>query len=153
MPSPESPEIIVPQRGHGCFGCGEANPCGLKLKFERDEVGVRARFTPRQQDEGFFGIVHGGIVTTMLDEAMAWATYAAGSWAMTAKMDVRFRQPVVVGAELLVLGRICSVRGKIIETLGEIRDAATGALLASSTATFIRVPEDTARDWERRYFG
>ncbi|MGI9254743.1 MAG: PaaI family thioesterase, partial [Thermomicrobiales bacterium] len=125
----------------------------LKLKFERTELGVIARFTPRRQDEGFFGIVHGGIVTTMLDEAMAWATYASGAWAMTAKMEVRFRKPVEVGAELVVIGRIESVRGKIVTTAGEIRHLASNAILAEATATFIKVPEAAARTWEQRYFG
>ena len=49
------------RRDHGCFGCGDANPCGLGLRFEPTGPGmVEARFVPRRQDEGFFGVVHGG---------------------------------------------------------------------------------------------
>lgn len=152
MSAPDSPPIVTPSSDHNCFGCGPANDCGLKLSFQQDGAGVTALYIPRSQDEGFFGIVHGGIVTTMLDEAMAWATYAGGVWAMTARLEVRFRKPVIVGSGLTVHGRIAQVRGKVVETAGEVRDS-DGVILAEATATFIRVPADTAAEWERRYFG
>ncbi|MFM9108546.1 MAG: PaaI family thioesterase [Chloroflexota bacterium] len=151
MPEPTA-AILPPDADHNCFGCGPANQCGLRLRFERAGDGVRALFVPRPQDEGFAGIVHGGILSAMLDEAMAWATYADGVWAMTARMAVRFRKPVPVGAELEISGRVVLVRGQVVETVGDIRDA-DGAVLADATATFLRVPAETAAAWERRYFG
>lgn len=142
------------RRDHGCFGCGDENPCGLRLRFEPTAPGaVEARFVPRRQDEGFFGVVHGGIVTAMLDEAMAWASFSADVWAMTAKMEVRFRRPVQVGAELRVNGRVVGARGKLIEAAGEVRSADDGALLAEATATFVRVPAEQAEAWKARYVG
>lgn len=142
------------QRDHGCFGCGDENPCGLRLRFETTEPGVvEARFVPRRQDEGFFGVVHGGIVTAMLDEAMAWASFSADVWAMTAKMEVRFRRPVRVGAELRLVGRVVSVRGKLVETAGEVRSVDDDALLAEATASFVQVPSAQVEEWEARYVG
>lgn len=142
------------RRDHGCFGCGDANPCGLALRFETTGPGeVEARFVPRRQDEGFFGVVHGGIVTAMLDEAMAWASMSADVWAMTAKMEVRFRRPVRVGAALRLVGRVVSARGKLIETAGEVRAADDDVLLAEATASFIRVPATQAAEWKARYVG
>jgi uncharacterized protein (TIGR00369 family) len=150
----EAPDRPAVRRDHGCFGCGDQNPCGLRLRFETTGPGaVAARFTPRTQDEGFFGVVHGGIVTALLDEAMAWAAFAADAWAMTARIDVRFRTPVRVGAEVVVAGTVVQTRGRLIETVGEVRAAADGALLAEATGSFVRVPSEQAEAWRRRYLG
>ncbi len=149
----ETPERRAPleRPDHGCFGCGALNPCGLHLVFERGDEGVRARFTPRPQDEGFFGVVHGGIVTTMLDEAMAWAAFGQGLWAVTGKLDVRFRKPVEVGVEVILSGRVVANRGRLVDAAGQIRRASDGAILAEATGLFVRVPESQAREWEPRY--
>jgi len=55
-----------------CFVCGAHNPHGLRLRFRREGDEVRADFTPQTQHAGFRGIVHGGILSTVLDEAMFW---------------------------------------------------------------------------------
>ncbi|MFC1962064.1 PaaI family thioesterase, partial [Chloroflexota bacterium] len=54
-----------------CFGCGQNNPIGLKLKFKKDGDGVRTEFTPGESYQGWPGMVHGGIIGCLLDEAMA----------------------------------------------------------------------------------
>ncbi|HYO29857.1 MAG TPA: PaaI family thioesterase [Thermomicrobiales bacterium] len=136
---------------HGCFGCGDQNPCGLRLVFAQTDDGVRASVTPRPQDQGFLGVVHGGIVSTMLDEAMARAAFTHGVWAVTGKLDVRFRQPVEVGVEVLVVGRVLAHRGRLVDASGEIRRATDAELLAQATGLFVRVPEARAREWEERY--
>ncbi|MFM8595024.1 MAG: PaaI family thioesterase, partial [Chloroflexota bacterium] len=112
---------------------------------------VVAQFTPRRQDEGVFDVVHGGIVGTMLDEAMAWAAFADGVWAVTARMELRFRQPVVVGTPLEVRGVVTANRGRLIETTGTITRVIDGAVLAEASGTFMRVPEAQAREWQDRY--
>lgn len=147
-----APGRLLPRPDHHCSGCGALNPCGLHLSFATDDAGgVSARFTPRPQDEGFFDVVHGGIVTAMLDEAMAWAAFTAGIWAVTAKLDIRFRSPVRVGAELLIGGRVLAQRGRLVETAAEVRRADDGLLLAEATALFVRVPEAQAAEWRARY--
>src|SRR3712207_6174508 len=84
---------------HHCFGCGRLNPHGLRLQFfELEESrGVWADFTPTREHEGFTGMVHGGIVTAVLDEAMGWAVFVGGAWAVTGRLAVEFREPVQVG--------------------------------------------------------
>src|SRR5437762_54292 len=57
----------------GCFVCGQQNPLGLKLRLETDGTSVQAQFTPEVVHVGFKGIVHGGIISTLLDELMVWA--------------------------------------------------------------------------------
>jgi uncharacterized protein (TIGR00369 family) len=138
---------------HGCFGCGRLNPHGLRLRFAAmaDGSGVWAAFTPRPEDEGYGGMVHGGIVTTLLDEAMAWAISTRGIWAVTAKIEVRFRRPVAIGSPLRALGRLAADRGRLIETAGEVRRDVDGELLAEATATFARVSAEQERVWRERY--
>lgn len=149
----ETDKVAEAPRDHGCFGCGDDNPCGLRLRFATTGPGaVEAVFVPRVQDEGFFGVVHGGIVTAMLDEAMAWATVAADAWAMTARIEVRFHRPVKVGAELRILGRVVRKRGRLVETAGEVRSL-DGNVLAEATASFLAVEPGRAAAWRERYGG
>ncbi len=142
---------IVLRDDHDCFGCGRLNPFGLKLRFYRTNIGVVAPFTPEQRHEGYTGVVHGGIVTTLLDEVMAWALYAKGIWAVTGDLRVRFRLPVEVGVPTLATGRLVTGRGRIVEVAGVLRRASDEIVLATATATFVQVPEDQAQAWRDRY--
>jgi acyl-coenzyme A thioesterase PaaI-like protein len=101
----------------GCFVCGQDNPCGLRLKFERGADGIsKATWTPDSTWEGFRGVVHGGVVGTVLDEAMSKAVAGSGAEAMTAELRVRFRRPVPSGGALLIRGWIVARRRRVIET-------------------------------------
>lgn len=137
---------------HGCFGCGERNPIGLRLAFYRDDGGgVRADFTPAREHEGYHGMTHGGILSTVLDEAMSWAVLADGRLAVTTRMEVRFRRPVPVEQPVEVVAEVVRDRGRLVETRGEIRDAA-GTVLVSATGSFIRVSDAQQQAWEAVYF-
>jgi uncharacterized protein (TIGR00369 family) len=139
-----------------CFACGRRNPLGLHVEFERADGGVRAHYTPRAEDVGFPGVIHGGVLVTLLDEAMAWAMYAeAYALGVTAKMDVRYRRAATPDDTLVLSGRVARVRGRRIEVDATI-DAATGERLAEASALFLRVaPEREAElmraiGWEVR---
>ena len=135
---------------HGCFGCGMQNDIGLKLAFYRTGTGVVGMFTPRPEHEGYTRMTHGGIVSTMLDEAMSWAVIDSGRLAVTARMSVDFRRPVPSGEELTIRASVTRDRGRAVETAGEIVGP-DGAVLATSTGLFIRVSEEQQREWERTY--
>lgn len=138
---------------HGCFGCGELNTIGLKLKFYRDaEGGVRTRFTPRIEHEGYQRMTHGGIISTVLDEAMSWAVVSSGQLAVTAKMEVRFRRPVMVEEPIDVHAWVTRDRGRTIQTAAEMYDQ-SGEQLASATGSFMRVSESQQEAWHELYFG
>ncbi|MGH2531215.1 MAG: PaaI family thioesterase [Thermomicrobiales bacterium] len=142
---------IVGRDDHHCFGCGRLNPHGLRLQFFRDERGVWAPFTPDQRHEGYTGIVHGGIISTVLDEVMAWALYAEAIWAVTARISVAFRKPVEVGVPTRAVGWIEADRGRGLDVVSELRRDADGLVLATATASFIRVPREQAAAWQGRY--
>lgn len=137
---------------HGCFGCGRRNPHGLRLTFVQTAAAeVSADFKPARAHEGFAGVVHGGIVTTLLDEAMAWAAFAADAWVVTARIDVRFRRPVVVGEPVRVIGLVVDARSRLVQTTGRVERIADGALLAEAAGTFIRVPPEQEAAWRAQY--
>lgn len=146
--------LLVPA-DHHCFGCGRLNPHGLQLAFfaNPDGAGVWAPFTPSERDEGYASVTHGGIVSTVLDEVMAWALYARGIWAVTARINVAFRAPTTIGEPATAFGRLVADRGRLLETAGELRRTADDRLLAEATATFARVPDAQARAWRERYLG
>jgi uncharacterized protein (TIGR00369 family) len=135
---------------HGCFSCGIENDIGLKLAFYRTDDGVTATFTPRTEHEGYTRMTHGGIVSTVLDEAMSWAVIDSGRLAVTARMSVDFRRPVPSGEALTINARVTRDRGRAVETSGEIRSQ-NGEVLASSTGLFVRVSEEQQQEWESTY--
>jgi acyl-coenzyme A thioesterase PaaI-like protein len=148
-------QAAVPANAHNCFGCGERNEHGLHLRFTPDPHGngVSARFCPAPRVEGYSGIVHGGIITTVLDEVMAWSLYRHDIWAVTGALTTRYRRPIRIGEETRATGYLVRDRHRALEMRGEIRRVEDGTLLADATATFIRVPEEQARAWQERYSG
>ena len=116
-----------------CFGCGRNNPIGLKLAFTRDGDSVSTEFTPDRAHQGWPGLLHGGILGCLLDEAMSNASYATGATCLTASITIRLRQPVKVEVPLVVTGRVTRRGKRLIETAGEIR-LKDGTVIAESTA-------------------
>lgn len=123
-----------------CFGCGKKNPIGLKLEFIEDEDGYTTKFTARPEHQGYDDIMHGGLVSTILDEVMAGYINMKGFNAVTARLEVRFRQPTPIGQQLTAKARIVSQRGKLYEIKSEL-SLPDGTVTAEGKAT-IAVVED-----------
>lgn len=144
-------EPINTRDDHNCFGCGRLNLHGLQLKFYLTEDGVYAPFTPGPAQEGYVGLVHGGIITTVLDEVMAWSLYRLEIWTVTAKIEVVFRRPVEVGVATRATGRLVKDRRRLLDVAADMRRTSDDLLLATATATFARVPVGQAEAWRERY--
>ena len=99
-----------------CFGCGKDNPIGLKLRFNWDGKTARAEFTPNKFYQGWSGVIHGGIITCILDEAMTYASYFGGMDCLTADMQVRLRRPALVDEPLLIVSSITKKTRRLVET-------------------------------------
>ena len=120
-----------------CFACGPDNARGLRLRFEKNRIGeMIAEWIPEASTEGFDGIVHGGIVSTVLDEAMAKAVVAGEVEALTAELRVRFRRHVASGSKVQIRGWIDSRNRRVIKTEAALTGA-DGAELAHAWASFL----------------
>src|SRR4051812_36556001 len=83
-----------------CFACGTGNERGLHMQFRREGDHTVCDYTPCEYQQGYPGRMHGGIVSTMIDESMAWAAYHAAKWVATARLNIRFRKPIFLDQPL-----------------------------------------------------
>ncbi len=107
---------MKPTQTDGCFACGQRNPEGLHLSFfvDPDARTSATVWVPRPVHVGYADTVHGGLVSTVLDEAVAKLAGGLGSPAVTAELRVRFRKPVPVGRPLRVVARLVEARGRLL---------------------------------------
>jgi uncharacterized protein (TIGR00369 family) len=125
-----------------CFGCGQENRTGLRLKFFTDpDHNIVCRLRLARRFAGPPGHAHGGILATLLDEAMSKSNRARGIVAMTRHLEVQYFRPVPLGAPLTLTARHVEAHGRAHHCEAEIADE-SGAVLASGKAVFVSVPAD-----------
>lgn len=113
-------ELIQSDENH-CFVCSPHNPTGLHLQFRQEDGVIRTEFVPGTWHEGWQGVVHGGILAAVLDEAMAYALFFRGVKGVTAKMEVRYRAPIHKSDTLQVEARMIRNTRRLAELHGLIR--------------------------------
>ena len=130
-----------------CFICGIENPVGLKLKIYEVEPGViESTYTAPEHFQGYPGVLHGGIVATILDEISGRAHMGPADnprFMFTAKLEVKYRKNVPTGKPLRIVGKAGKAKSRSAEGWGGIYDAQTGELLAEANTLLINVPQET----------
>ncbi len=131
---------VEPNPANLCFGCGGGNPRGMKLAFDQDTERQRivGRFRLGREYQGGPGFIHGGIIATVLDEAMGKVCRFSDVRAMTAELTVEYLLPVPVDEEIHVEACQNQRNGRQLFHQGEIRNAA-GELLACGRGRFVVV--------------
>ena len=124
-----------------CFVCGPDNPLGLRLKFRLEGERCVAHYLPEEHLCGWQGLVHGGILFSLLDDVMANLLLLRGEEVFTARCDIRYRAPLPMGVEILLEGRELSRRGRLIRTAGRVIRRDEGATVAEAEATFMSKPQ------------
>ena len=141
-----TPTGILQPNSKMCFICGLENPIGLKLRIYQTEPGViETSYTAPDHFQGYPGVLHGGIVATILDEISGRAQMgdvAAPRFMFTAKLEVKYRKNVPTGKPLKIIGKAGRVKGKIAESWAGIYDQ-DGSMLAEANAMLITVPKET----------
>ncbi|MCP4750819.1 MAG: PaaI family thioesterase [Proteobacteria bacterium] len=100
---------------HNCFGCSPRNSSGMHMKFYMNENGdsVLSWYSVPEHLCGWGDIVHGGIVSTMLDEAMGWACISLLRKLLFSKsIAVDFIKPVLIGREITVVGNVLEINSE-----------------------------------------
>ena len=147
----ESPSRKFEIAPHNCFACGQLNVNGLHLELHTAGGRCWTELAIPRQFEGWEGIVHGGILSTILDEVMAWALIDHDLWGVTARLAVDFRRPVRVGVPIRAEGWVSEARRRVVDTAAEIRGLTTGELLATATGRYVGAGEDRKREIRERY--
>ena len=129
---------LEPNPSNKCFGCGGDNAGGMKLTFEQDNVNrkIVGRFVLGERYQGGAGFAHGGIIATLLDEAMGKVCRFREVRAVTAELTVEYLKPVKVADEIIVEGSETGLKGRNLFLTGEIRNAA-GDVLARGRGRFV----------------
>jgi acyl-coenzyme A thioesterase PaaI-like protein len=129
-----------------CFICGVENPVGLKLRIYEVEPGmVESHYTAPAHFQGYPGILHGGIIASILDEVSGRSWMGTGDsprFMFTAKLEVLYRKNVPIGKPLRLIGKTGQDRGRSATAWAGIYDALTGELLAEGNTILVNVPED-----------
>jgi uncharacterized protein (TIGR00369 family) len=138
-------QVLEPNPSNHCFGCGGANEFGMKLAFELDQEARRSsgKFVLGPRYAGGAGFAHGGIIAVLLDEAMGKISKLTEERAVTAELNIEYRKPVPVDAEIVVSGWQEDAQGRNRLRVAEIHDS-RGNLLARGRGRFVVVGQPVA---------
>ncbi len=124
-------------KNHSFFS-GKFNPKSMGIEYTETKTGVKAVFIPKPEYISYFDVVHGGLMSAILDDAMAFSINILGIKAYTAKLEVKFVKPLIVEEKYFVRADILRRRKSFITTEGVIKDF-SGNIFITSSAIFIPV--------------
>ena len=145
-----------------CFVCGQMNPYGLKMVFHCENNIIFSDFMPHEEHQGFPGIVHGGIIATVLDEALNRTSLLTDqpTWTMTGRLEVRYRRHVPYGPLLRVHAWLDKQRGRMVQASGKVTLADDESVVfAEAQGTFMsltpEMQDEIIKDYPgmRAFFG
>ena len=122
--------------GH-CFGCGPLNREGLQMTFRSEDETAVTEFEVPDRYQSWKGVVHGGMVALILDEAVGWAAWHRGHPGVTGKLEVRYRKPLRLGERIRVTGRVDRIRRTLVYASANILRVSDGSTIAEATATLM----------------
>ena len=134
-----------------CLVCGLKNPFGLHTSFfELDNNELLAVFKPRGEHQSYPGRLHGGIISTILDETIGRAIMIQSEgdiWGVTVDLQIRFKKPVPLDEELRVIGRITKDSNRFFEGTGELL-LQDGTVAATGHGKYLKVPLEKIVDFD-----
>ena len=128
-------EAIVKEYPY-CFGCGNSNPAGLQLKLRMDGEHLVTEFMPQEVHQGWPGIVHGGIIASLLYEIAENFPYYQGDVAMMKSMETNFRRPAATGKRILAEAGLLEQSGRNMRVSAKLTND-KGELIASGEAVLV----------------
>ena len=121
-----------PLENDGCgFCCGTENPHGLHLNVTKDgPSGVKTEFIADKRYCGWSQYLHGGVISLIFDELLGWVSFHLGYDAVTARLEVRYRQPVPLGSRLILKGELKRQERRLLDigTIASLQDGSVAAI-------------------------
>lgn len=151
QPAIETAGVRFEFAAHNCFACGTLNTNGLGLVLHLELERCWTELELDRRFEGWDGIAHGGITSTILDEVMAWSLVGSDNWGVTARLAVEFRRPVPIETRIHADGWITHSRRRVVETAARIVDVASGIELATATGVYVAADATRKRELQERY--
>ena len=132
-----------------CFVCGKENPFGLQITFFKDRKEVKAEFIPESKHQGFRGIVHGGILFSILDEIMGrTAIITKRVMTLTVEINIKYRKKAPIGKKIIFTAQMIKDLGRMIEAQAQAR-LEDGTLLTEARGRFIVLPPEMQKEVEK----
>ena len=151
--TPTEPQTL-PSHTNRCFGCGRDNPCGLGLEAWQDGEGIAGRVTFGEHHSGGPMFAHGGAVATALDDCLGFLLYVIQEPAVTARLEVDYRRPVLLNTGYALRAWMTGRDGRKVRARIEMADE-SGTIVAEGHALFLTVAfdhfvKDLPPDWRER---
>lgn len=121
-----------------CFVCGKNNKCGLNLSFNYVDGKVVSHFNPSKIHQGYKDIVHGGIITAILDESMIQAAINEKIMPLTAEISVRFKNPLFINDSTIIEAEIIEKNPRLV-TAHSVIKRIDGSIIAEAYAKLIPI--------------
>jgi acyl-coenzyme A thioesterase PaaI-like protein len=147
----ESEGVRFEFAAHNCFACGTLNTSGLGLALHLEPERCWTELELDRRFEGWDGIAHGGIISTILDEVMAWSLAGSDNWGVTARLSVEFRHPVLIRTRIRAEGQVTRSRRRLVETAARVVDVASGVELATATGVYVAADAARKQELQARY--
>ncbi len=130
-----------------CFGCSPSNPIGLKLEFFQEENTLISYWDPDENMQGYPGVIHGGIQSTLMDELASWIVFVlCKTGGFTSAMEIRFRKPLLVSkGKVKVTGKLVEMNRRIAIIETHLYDT-EGTLCTTGLIKYLIFKEDEANE-------
>lgn len=137
---------LPPPLADYCFVCGKNNPQGFKIevRYSEAELAAETELAIPREYQGWAEVIHGGILSTLLDELMAHAVWHFAGPGLTLGLEVRFHAPLKPGESIRVRGVMHTLNGSRRQAEGEIIRLADGQRIASGKSRFLLLPGNGA---------
>jgi len=135
--------MTTPVSDNYCFVCGKDNPRGfqIRVRYLEADLAAETELSLPREYQGWAGVIHGGILSTLLDEMMAHAVWHFAGPGLTLSMEVRFHAPLKPGEAVLVRGELHTTNGSRRQAAGEVIRLADGVRIASGKSRFLLLQE------------
>jgi len=138
-----------------CFVCGRDNPVGLYMQFyDNGENEVVSNYTVPARYQSYPGIVHGGVLASMLDEVVGRVAMIGDHhhFMVSVKLQVLYRHPVPVETPLKIRSRILRLSGRLGKAQGEII-LPDGLIACEAAITLADIPADLLPETNHKLLG